>query len=95
MAWWLWLVIHLTNLIGFRNRVIVLINWNRQPPEAVPFDSAVAVTVPDEPQTQIPPAILDIRKANFTSPLEEELVNLQSDLEKARETVRKDLDFTF
>ncbi|MBE0584832.1 MAG: NAD(P)/FAD-dependent oxidoreductase [Desulfofustis sp.] len=26
-AWVLWLVIHLFNLIGFRNRVIVLINW--------------------------------------------------------------------
>ena len=27
VAWLLWLVIHLFNLIGFRNRVIVLINW--------------------------------------------------------------------
>jgi len=27
IAWLLWLVIHLFNLIGFRNRVIVLINW--------------------------------------------------------------------
>jgi len=26
-AWILWLVIHLFNLIGFRNRVMVLINW--------------------------------------------------------------------
>ena len=26
-AWVLWLVIHLFNLIGFRNRVMVLINW--------------------------------------------------------------------
>ncbi|MHB8769667.1 MAG: NAD(P)/FAD-dependent oxidoreductase [Syntrophales bacterium] len=26
-AWVLWLVIHLVNLIGFRNRVMVLINW--------------------------------------------------------------------
>ena len=26
-AWLLWLVIHLFNLIGFRNRVMVLINW--------------------------------------------------------------------
>jgi NADH:ubiquinone reductase (H+-translocating) len=27
IAWFLWLVIHLFNLIGFRNRVMVLINW--------------------------------------------------------------------
>jgi NADH dehydrogenase len=26
-AWVIWLVIHLFNLIGFRNRVMVLINW--------------------------------------------------------------------
>jgi NADH dehydrogenase len=26
-AWMMWLVIHLFNLIGFRNRVMVLINW--------------------------------------------------------------------
>lgn len=26
-AWLIWLVIHLMNLIGFRNRLIVLINW--------------------------------------------------------------------
>jgi len=27
LAWVLWLVIHLFNLIGFRNRIMVLINW--------------------------------------------------------------------
>lgn len=27
VAWWLWVVIHLYNLIGFRNRLVVLINW--------------------------------------------------------------------
>jgi NADH dehydrogenase len=26
-AWLMWLFVHLTNLIGFRNRIIVLINW--------------------------------------------------------------------
>ena len=26
-AWLLWLIIHLFNLIGFRNRIMVLINW--------------------------------------------------------------------
>ena len=26
-AWILWLVIHLVNLLGFRNRLVVLINW--------------------------------------------------------------------
>ncbi|MEW6333437.1 MAG: NAD(P)/FAD-dependent oxidoreductase, partial [Thermodesulfobacteriota bacterium] len=27
LAWLLWLIIHLSNLIGFRNRIMVLINW--------------------------------------------------------------------
>jgi NADH dehydrogenase len=27
LAWGVWLVIHLVGLIGFRNRLIVLINW--------------------------------------------------------------------
>ena len=27
IAWWFWLVIHIFFLIGFRNRLIVLINW--------------------------------------------------------------------
>ena len=26
-AWTLWLVVHIANLIGFRNRVLVLVNW--------------------------------------------------------------------
>ena len=26
-AWLLWLVVHLLRLIGFRNRLVVLINW--------------------------------------------------------------------
>jgi NADH dehydrogenase len=26
-AWWIWLAVHLFYLIGFRNRVLVLINW--------------------------------------------------------------------
>lgn len=27
LAWWFWLVAHVFFLIGFRNRVSVLINW--------------------------------------------------------------------
>jgi NADH:ubiquinone reductase (H+-translocating) len=27
IAWVLWLVVHLIQLIGFRNRLVVLINW--------------------------------------------------------------------
>lgn len=27
VAWWIWLIVHLFNLIGFRNRIMVFINW--------------------------------------------------------------------
>ena len=27
LAWWFWLFIHIFFLIGFRNRLIVMINW--------------------------------------------------------------------
>lgn len=27
MAWMIWLVVHLMQLVGFRNRLVVLINW--------------------------------------------------------------------
>ena len=27
LAWWVWLVVHLVMLIGFRNRLVVLVNW--------------------------------------------------------------------
>jgi NADH dehydrogenase len=27
LAWWVWLAVHIMQLIGFRNRLVVLINW--------------------------------------------------------------------
>jgi NADH dehydrogenase len=27
LAWWFWLLVHVMFLIGFRNRLIVMINW--------------------------------------------------------------------
>jgi NADH dehydrogenase len=28
IAWWFWLLVHILFLIGFRSRLIVLINWS-------------------------------------------------------------------
>lgn len=80
--------------------VIVLINWN-QPvldvsPDETLLDTRAVAELPTVPEVQPgDPMLLDIRTADFTSPLERELQNLQSDIEKARESVKKDLDFTF
>src|SRR5262249_61486208 len=27
LAWWFWLAVHVVMLIGFRNRLVVLVNW--------------------------------------------------------------------
>jgi len=27
LAWWVWLIVHIVMLIGFRNRLVVLVNW--------------------------------------------------------------------
>ena len=87
----LWWASSLTGLAA-AVMIIAVVNWNRPASEAPP-------TVADNPQpavTEPPlPVRLDIRTAEFASPLEEELERLQSDIEKARRSVRDDLDFTF
>jgi hypothetical protein len=72
--------------------VIVVVNWNRPVPDAGPAVAGDPPPLATEPPV---PVMLDIRTADFTSPLEEELLRLQSDIEKARDTVREDLDFSF
>lgn len=70
--------------------VIIIINWNRESVEPV-----TPVQIADTPSadvmyqlsTQFP---LDVRTADLTQPLEEELKNLQADLLKARESVAGD-----
>ncbi len=44
LAWWAWLVVHLIQLIGFRNRLIVLINWAW---DYIFYDRAVRLIVRD------------------------------------------------
>ena len=87
----LWWASSLTGLAA-AVMIIAVVNWNRpaqETPPAVAENPQPAVTEPPLPIS------LDIRTAEFTSPLEEELERLQSDIEKARRSVRDDLDFTF
>ena len=94
-ASWLWWASSLTGLAA-TIAVVALVNMNR--PDPVPMETPVAEmpTVPDSPRDfpLIPPE-LDIQSAEFASPLEEELLKLQADIEKARNSVREDVDFTF
>ena len=79
--------------------VIVLINWNRPTTEPAPVEPVASVdnrTVPatfEEIQGFNPPRL--IKTAEFATPLEEEMARLQADIERARATVRKDIEFTF
>jgi hypothetical protein len=83
----LWWASSLTGLAAAA-LLIVVINWNG------------GVEPVDEVSDAAPPGItwsiqsgfpLSAETAEWTAPLEEELKNLQSDLEKARESVERDL----
>lgn len=76
--------------------VVVIVNWNRPVSQPVPDTPIVQRTVPvviDDLQGINPPRL--IKTAEFTTPLEEELAKLQADIERARATVRKDIEFSF
>ena len=93
----LWWVSSLTGLAA-AIAIIVLLNLNQTESVSVPAEDSIAnlPTVPDTPdESPLISPMLDIQAANFASPLEEELLKLQSDLEKARNSVREDVDFTF
>ncbi|HSD69354.1 MAG TPA: hypothetical protein VLB07_07370 [Woeseiaceae bacterium] len=76
--------------------IILLVNTNRgsgPTPESVTEESVAITVTPevDEGPGMLP---LKLRTADLTGPLEEELVRLQADIEKARQTVERDLRLT-
>ncbi|GMR17208.1 MAG: hypothetical protein BMS9Abin32_273 [Gammaproteobacteria bacterium] len=91
----LWWASSLTGL-AVATLVIVLLNWNRERPETRPVE--VARDLPTLPQPLLPMhgrVPLRIRTADLTMPLEQELLHLQEDIEKARDRVERDLRSTF
>lgn len=91
----LWLASSLTGLTAVVVFVAVT-NLNKPDPGPIQENAVVGRTEPLAPiDFPLISPDLDIRSAEFTSPLEEELLKLQADIEKARESVRKDVDFTF
>jgi len=75
--------------------VIVLINWNSPVTEVMPVEPVAGDIVPDyidELESLYSPPI---KTADFTNPLEDELLRLQADIERARENVREDIEFSF
>jgi len=93
----LWWASSLTGLAAAA-LILVLFNWNRAETSVEVPASIAGNTVPDyreymdQLQDRLP---LNTETADFAQGLEEELIRLQSDLEKAREKVSRDMDFTF
>jgi hypothetical protein len=89
----LWLAASLT---GMAAAVLVVVSMYRDVDRLpTPADDAVARSVPEyvrEIERELP---LQVETADLTAPLEEELEDLKSDMKKARESVERDLDFTF
>ena len=91
-GWW---VSGLTGLAAAA-LIIFLINTNRENAAPVVPDAgdAIATTITPETGERLGSFPLNVRTADLTSPLEEELIHLQEDLEKVRERVERDLRST-
>ena len=87
-----WLLSSLTGAVAVLLFFVVADNGNT--PEAIQ-DPPSVVAAPNggsaPPLVDVP---LDVRTADFTEPLAEELENLKSDIDKAREKLGEDLRFT-
>jgi len=90
-----WLLSGLTGLSAVA-LVILLINW-KQPsePQAINQTAENHVSTLPEDWNVSDNFSLNIRPADLKRSLDEELINLQSDLEKARDSVERDVKFTF
>ena len=87
----LWWASSLTGLAAAA-LVIVLVNWNST---TGPFENQPVLTTPATVFSIQDGFPLDVKTAEWATPLEEELKNLQSDLEKAREKLERDLRLSF
>lgn len=83
-SWWM------SSLTGVAAALVLIVVVNLQAPDPAPVVSN------STPQPLILPAIeWHARTAVLTSPLEQEIDNLQSDLKKAEEAVKQDIDRLF
>ena len=87
----LWWASSLTGLAAAALLIVVL-NWNGGVEPVVEVSDPATPGITWSIQSGFP---LNAETAEWTAPLEEELKNLQSDLEKARESVERDLRLGF
>jgi hypothetical protein len=77
------------SLSGVAAVLLLMLLPDAEPPSP-PVDVASTAPLPDDLAREFP---LQVKTAELTAPLERELENLRSDLEKAREKVEDDLAF--
>ena len=86
-AWFWWA----SSLTGVAAAVAVIVIINLQTPAPEPM----AVDAPVTPSMVLPTIEWQAETAVLTAPLEQEIEDLQSDLKKAEEAVRQDIDRLF
>lgn len=92
VSWWL--ASSLTGVAAAAVAVAIL-NWNAAPSVDQPGEEFLAQTVPN-PQVRLDGRFpLELQRVVLTDDLEIELQNLESDLDKARDTVRRDVMSAF
>jgi len=91
----LWLASSLTGLVTAA-LVITWLNWNGEGAGTRPVEVAREFSTVPQPSIPIYGRVaLKTRTADLTTPLGEELLHLQADIEKARKNVERDIRSTF
>ncbi|MEQ8208138.1 MAG: hypothetical protein RIA65_18335 [Woeseia sp.] len=60
-----------------------------------PIEDVRLATVPPYTQEAVRPLPLEVEQVDLTQPLQQELLNLQADVEKARQSIERDLRRSF
>ncbi len=84
---WFWWA---SSLTGVAAAVLVVVIVNLNTPEPVPPATPVG-----NPTALLPPISWQVETAVLTSPLEQEMEDLQSDLKKAEEALKRDIEAVF
>ena len=82
--WWM------SSLTGVAAALVVVVIVNLGGPDPVP-----PVTPAGSPTALLPPVTWQVETAVLTSPLEQEMEDLQSDLRKAEEALKRDIEAVF
>ena len=90
LTWWL--ISSLTGAVAVLLFFVIAGGGNT--PELNQEPPSVVAAPPDDALPPLVDVPLDVRTADFTEPLAEELENLKSDIDKAREKLGEDLRFT-